>query len=78
MAHPGLTQTFSTGWEIAQSDLFGGMIFVAFFVLLLSIFMFVVNGAFVFMRVLAGYDVRRNSSILKWIYLKCFKQRIGH
>lgn len=75
MVHPGLAKTIATGWEIAKSDLFGGLIFVTFFVFLLSIFMFVVNGAFVFMRVLAGYDVRRNSSILKWIYLNFMRRR---
>ncbi len=77
MVHPGLVQTLATGWEIAKYDLFGGIIFVTFFIFLLSVFMFVVNSAFVFMRVLAGYDVRRNRSLLKWIYLKSLKRRNG-
>ncbi len=35
-----------------------------------SLFMFFANGAFVFLRIMAGYSARRNSSIAKWLYYK--------
>ena len=67
---PGLFETLQITWEIGTSNIKSGFIVLILLLSFLSVFTFFLNGAFVFLRALCGYDVRRNSSILKWSYYK--------
>lgn len=68
--HPGFFATLRAGLEIAAENQLYGAVFVTTFLVLGSFLMFIVNGAFVSLRVAAGYEVRRNGTILKWLINK--------
>lgn len=68
LLHPGVIETIKVSYEIALENPVNGVIFGLFFLLLSSFFMFILNGAFVFVRAALGYEVRKNGSILKWIW----------
>lgn len=73
IVHPGFFATLRAGFEIAARHPFHGAVFVATLLLLGGFFMFVLNGAFVFLRAAAGYEVRRNGTVLKWLINKAKK-----
>ena len=73
LQHPGFIDTFKIAWEIGSTNFLNGLIVFTILLSYLSIFTFFLNSAFVFLRALCGYDVRRNSSILKWAYYKVKK-----
>ena len=68
--HPGFFATLRAGLEIAAENQLYGAVFVTTFLVLGSFLMFIVNRAFVSLRVAAGYEVRRNGTILKWLINK--------
>src|SRR5690606_38080006 len=70
IVHPGFVATLRVGLSIATQNPFHGTVFVVALLVLGSFFMFIVNGAFVFMRVAAGYEVRRNGTVLRWLINK--------
>lgn len=76
IVHPGVIFTLRKGFELAQHSPLHGSMFVLVLLAYGSCLMFFVNGAFVFLRAAAGYNVRRNGSIAKWILNK-FKNRSG-
>jgi len=70
LVHPGLVLTLVEAWRVAQADWVSAVVFCSFFLFMLSWFTFIINGAFLFTRALAGLETRKNSSVLKWSYFK--------
>ncbi|MEO3714088.1 hypothetical protein [Roseateles flavus] len=70
IVHPGTFATVQKGFEIAQKSPVDGLLFTWIFLVYGSLLMFFANGAFVFLRAAAGYDVRRNASLVQWILNK--------
>ena len=73
IVHPGFSATLRVGIEIAAENPLHGAVFVTTLLVLGSFLMFIVNGAFVFLRAAAGYEVRRNGTVLKWLINKTKK-----
>lgn len=73
--HPGTVSTFREAWTIAQQHPLNGFIFASIVLAYGRFLMFFADGAFVFLRVAAGYNVSRNESIAKWVLNKSKKFR---
>lgn len=70
IVHPGALATLYQGFKIAKQSPLDGFFFTLILLVYGSFLMFFANGAFVFLRVAAGYDVRRNTSIGQWLLNK--------
>ena len=72
--HPGIMSSIEFALKVSEQNVTNAFLVFAILALLAGFLMFLVNGAFVFVRVLAGYETRRKSSILKWFLYKVKKR----
>jgi len=70
IAHPGTLATLEAGMAVAATDPVHGVVFVSVMLALGGWLKFSLDAAFVFLRAAAGYEVRKNGSILAWVFRK--------